>query len=85
MAAVKDVLKHVSTQVAGRKRRCYRKRAHTILKGQTCLVVRDSPQSQTTYCSVCAAEILTKADDSLMTLRAGFGASDEGREAARRG
>lgn len=73
MAVVKDVLKHLRTEVAGRRRKCYRKKAHAILKGEICLVVRDGPQSETTYCSVCAAEILAKADESLATLHAEFG------------
>lgn len=72
MAAVKNVLKHVSTEVAGRKRRCYRKQTHTIVKGETCLVVRDGPQKETTYCAACAAEILAKADESLASLHEAF-------------
>lgn len=73
MAAVKNVLKHVSTEVAGRRRKCYRNKAHVILKGETCLVVRDGPQDESTYCSRCAAEILAKAGESLAALRGRFG------------
>jgi len=73
MAAVKNVLKHVRTEVAGRKRRCYRKQVHSIVKGDTCLVVRDGPQQETTYCAVCAAEILAKAAEALADLRGVFG------------
>lgn len=72
MAAVKNILKHVSAEVAGRRRKCYHKRAHVILKGDPCLVVRDGPQNQTTYCNVCASEILAKADSSLVDLHAHF-------------
>lgn len=72
MAAVKNILKHVSAETAGRRRKCYRKKAHVILKGDPCLVVRDGPQSQTTYCTVCASEILAKADKSLADLRTPF-------------
>lgn len=72
MAAVKNILKHVSVEVAGKRRRCYRKRTHVILKGDTCLVVHDGPQHQTTYCAVCASEILVKADASLADLHARF-------------
>lgn len=72
MAAVKNILKHVSAEVAGKRRRCYRRQAHLILKGETCLVVRDGPQSQTTYCAGCASEILTNADVSLAGLHAQF-------------
>lgn len=81
MAAVKDVLKHLHTEVAGRRRKCNRKKAHVILKGERCLVVRDGPQSQTTYCGVCAAEILTKADQALAALHAQLdGSPSETRE-----
>lgn len=72
MAAVKNVLKHVSAEVAGKKRKCYHKNTHEIIKGDTCLVVRDGPQSQTTYCEPCGAEILAKADQILEGLQASF-------------
>ena len=72
MAAVKNILKHVSAEVTGRRRKCSRKKAHVILKGDPCLVVRDGPQSQRTYCTVCASEILTKADVSLADLQTHF-------------
>lgn len=72
MAAVKNVLKHLSTEVAGRKRKCYHSKKHEILKGETCLVVHDGPQSQTAYCAACAADILAKAGRSLSELSADF-------------
>ncbi|KDS92624.1 hypothetical protein DHOM_10015 [Dermabacter hominis 1368] len=72
MAAVKNILKHVSAEVAGRRRKCYRTKEHVILKGEPCLVVHDGPQSQTTYCAVCASDILTKADQSLAGLHRNF-------------
>lgn len=72
MAAVKNVLKHVGTEVAGRKRKCYHKNTHEIIKGETCLVVRDGPQSNTTYCKACADAMLTKAEHVLAELRDAF-------------
>lgn len=72
MAAVKNVLKHLSTEVAGRKRKCFHTKKHQILKGETCLVVRDGPQSQSTYCAACAADILAMANQSLTDLSADF-------------
>ena len=72
MAAVKNILKHVSTETAGRRRKCYRKSSHVILKGEPCLVVRDGPQNHTTYCTLCASEILDKANTGLADLRAHF-------------
>ena len=69
MPAVKDILKHLATQVAGRKRKCYRQpRKHVILKGELCLVVKDGPQDQRTYCGVCASEILDLAQHRLTDL-----------------
>lgn len=72
MPAVKNILKHVSGEVAGRRRKCYRHSDHMIRKGEPCLVVQDGPQSQTTYCARCAAEILGKADSCLEQLHAHF-------------
>lgn len=69
MAAIKDVLRHVSTEIAGRKRKCYRKpNEHVITKGDPCLVVRDGPQQQRTYCVECAGDILDKAQTRLTDL-----------------
>ena len=82
MAAVKNILKHVSAEVAGRRRKCYRKKTHVILKGEPCLVVRDAPQSQTTYCAVCASEILAKANTELADLHRHFAAPHDGRSRA---
>jgi hypothetical protein len=70
MARVKDILKHVSAEVAGRRRKCSHKNTHVITKGQPCIVVSDGAQSRTTYCTVCAEEILAKASLSLQSLRA---------------
>lgn len=82
MAAVKNILKHVSAEVAGRRRKCYRKKTHVILKGEPCLVVRDGPQNQTTYCTVCASEILAKANGALADLHTYFAAAhDSGSQA----
>lgn len=72
MAVVKNVLKHLSVEVAGKRRRCYHKRTHEILKGETCLVVHDGPQKQTTYCAPCADEILARADEVLTGLHTTF-------------
>lgn len=80
MAAVKNILKHVSAEVAGRRRKCYRKKAHVILKGEPCLVVHDGPQSQTTYCAACASEILTKANGALADLHTHFAAPHDAGE-----
>lgn len=77
MAAVKNILKHVNAEVAGRRRRCNRSQAHVISKGESCLVVHDGPQRQTTYCTVCASEILRRADTALAGLHAEFATLDD--------
>lgn len=69
MPAVKDILRHVSTEVAGRKRKCYRyPTKHVITKGELCLVVKDGSQTKNTYCLICAHEILHKAQIRLTDL-----------------
>lgn len=79
MPAVKDVLRHVTTQVAGRQRKCYRQpRKHLIAKGELCLVVRDAPQRQSTYCMTCAREILDLAETRLEGLLRSVSSSSAG-------
>jgi hypothetical protein len=70
MPATKDILRHVSIETAGKKRKCYRKSDHSITKGEVCLVVKDGPQNQRTYCTVCASDILEKAQGNLEKLTA---------------
>lgn len=66
MPAVKDVLRHLTTETAGRRRKCYRQpRKHVIVKGELCMVVKDGPQDTSTYCLLCAREILALAKTSL--------------------
>lgn len=70
MPAIKDIVRHVSVETAGKKRPCHRHKARDpIVKGQTCLVVKDGPQSRSTYCVSCADEILNKAAVRLTELR----------------
>lgn len=77
MPAVKDILKHVRVDVAGKRRKRNRKRDHVIAKGDACLVVRDGAQRQSTYCTTCAADILAKADSSLKDLHTHIGTPSE--------
>ena len=66
MPAIKDVLKHVSTEVAGKRRKCYRHPTkHIISKGELCLVVKDGSQRKSTYCLSCSREILELAQSQL--------------------
>ena len=78
MAAVKDVLRNVRTEVAGRRRKCYRHpKKHVISKGDVCLVVKDGPQKQSTYCLVCARDILDVALQRVEALSAVISEVDE--------
>ena len=66
MPAVKNILRHVALVQAARKRQCYRhKTKNPILKGEWCLVVEDGPQDVSTYCKICATEILKAAQVKL--------------------
>ena len=79
MPAVKDVLRHVTTHIAGKQRKCYRQpRKHVIAKGDLCLVVRDGPQKQSTYCMTCAREILDLAEIRLEGLQRSVPSSSAG-------
>lgn len=72
MPAVKNVLKHVSTETAGRKRKCSRKNTHVITKGELCLVVVEGPMDTTTYCAECARPMLERAQQELAAITAQF-------------
>lgn len=70
MAKVKQVLRHVSVEMAKGQRKCYRKpNVHVIPKGEVCLVERESGSSRN-YCAECAESILDTAEDDLNRLRA---------------
>jgi hypothetical protein len=71
MAKVKEVLRHVSVQTAGAKRKCHRKpMQHSIAKGEQCLVIKDvSSGSSRNYCPECAEPILDRAQKDLSRFR----------------
>lgn len=77
MPKVKSVLGHVSVEIAQRKRGCSRhksgKAAHSIVKDEVCLVVKDSDGSKRNYCQDSAADILDLAASDLRSLRSGLG------------
>ncbi len=71
MAKVKQVLKPVSVRVAGRKRKCYHSKKHSIAKGESCLVVKDPAyNSDRGYCVECGNAILEVAEADLEKLKA---------------
>jgi len=75
MAKVKQVLKAVSVQEAGRKRKCYHSKKHSIAKGEHCLVVKEPNYgNKNGYCLECGNEILERAQADLDKLMADLNA-----------
>lgn len=69
MPAIRDILKHVRVEQAGRKRKCRRhQRTHQIRKGDLCLVIQEG-QDAPNYCTECADEILVLAQTTLNNLQ----------------
>ncbi len=59
MGKTRDVLGHVSVEVAGKKRVCHRDRSHAIHGGEPCLAILGGPRNaRKNYCRVCARAIL---------------------------
>jgi len=70
MRAPRDIIKHVGTETAQRKRRCHRNKDHLIAAGDVCIVVRDGAfNGSKNYCVLCASEILAAAQCKLESLR----------------
>jgi hypothetical protein len=63
MAKTRDIVTHVSVEVAERKRICHHKpKEHSISGGESCLVIKDSATlGRKNYCTLCAPAILAKA------------------------
>lgn len=74
MAKVREILGHVSVETAKGKRICHRnRRAHSIAKGEPCLVIREPASGGSkNYCVACAAAILARAAEDLAALRRAF-------------
>lgn len=70
MAKVREILGHVSVETAKGKRICHRnRRAHSIAKGEPCLVIREPASGGSkNYCVSCAAAILKCAEADLKRL-----------------
>lgn len=70
MAQIRSLLKDASVEVAERKRTCHRNRkGHAIAKGDACLVIVDELGGKKNYCTTCAAQILSKVESDLGSLR----------------
>lgn len=74
MAKIRDVLKHIGTEVAKRRRRCHRSKKHSISAGEECLVITDEASGGSkNYCTECAEPILTSAAARLESIRSALG------------
>lgn len=83
MAKTRDVLKHVSHEVARRRRRCGASSTHAIHAGETCLVVTGSmANDKKSYCASCAKLILAKAEARVSALFDALGVSPDGDSAS---
>ena len=67
MPKVRDILKDVSVEIAGGKRKCHRNpKKHSIPRGEACLVIRTGEyREKNNYCYLCSEEILRRAQEKL--------------------
>lgn len=66
MPATRRVLKHLAVETAQARRRCHRKKEHTIEKGESCLVVKEEAGlGKKNYCTSCATDVLQQAQTDL--------------------
>jgi len=64
--APRDILKHVSIEVAKGNRKCHRNRGHRIARGETCVVVQEASfGGSKNYCVLCGPDILDAAKKKL--------------------
>lgn len=70
MAQIRDIVIHVSADIASRKRKCHRNRKHSIPANFSFLSIRQSNGlGSKNYCSVCANEILNQAIKKLQEIQ----------------
>ena len=74
MAKIRQILKHVSIDIAKGKRRCRRNGQHIIEPGEHCLQIRDegSPYCRN-YCKNCATPILQLCANQLAVFQSSLG------------
>ena len=69
MAAIRDIVTHVTIEVALKKRICHRNRKkHAVQQGQKCLAVYGDGGDRKNYCPPCALEILIKARQRILLM-----------------
>lgn len=71
MPPIRDILVHVDSEVALKRRKCHRSAKHSIRAGELCLVVKETP-GRKNYCRDCATQVLDQADARLRNLRQMF-------------
>lgn len=70
MAKTRDILTHVSVEIASKKRKCHRNAKHAVAQHEPCLVIKTGAyNARKNYCLHCADEILTKAEEKLGDIR----------------
>jgi hypothetical protein len=73
MAIIRDIITHVEVEIAQRARICHHNRKeHGIIKGDSCLTIRDANGGKKNYCGPCAQDILTKAKTKLAGMEQQF-------------
>ena len=76
MPRIRDILVHVSVEVAVKKRKCHRSGGkHDVLAGEFCLVVREGLRRKN-YCRECSAPILERAGIRLTEFQQVIGRHD---------
>ena len=69
MPRVRDILVHVSVEIAKKRRKCHRSGGkHCVLAGESCLVVKEG-LNRKNYCRACAAKIIERANSRLAELQ----------------
>jgi hypothetical protein len=70
MRPPRDIIKHVTVEVAKGGRKCHRTREHRIAIGEKCIVVQEGAFSGSkNYCVSCGLEIVVAAEARLISLR----------------
>ena len=70
MAQIRDIVIHVSTNVASRKRKCHRSKNHSISGSQIFLSIRQvNGLGSKNYCLECANDILNHAIKKLKDIQ----------------
>ena len=79
MAQIKDILCHISVEIADRKRICHRhRRKHSIQSGEACLIVKDGSGYKRNYCLPYAIDLLKAARSRINEISNDLGLGKDG-------